>query len=129
MTCSPTGHYYPQGSHTSGAVPTYRSFQFAESLEGTKASMARNKQRSPSVPAYMPTSSNYESMTSMQQQGQSRGMVRLEELDHEEPARYRQPTDSELERSQTIPEDIVRTAREAGAAGDESNDASKGRRS
>ena len=107
-----------QGSNSSGAVPTYRSFQFAESLEGTQASMSKVKGRSPTsgVPAYMPDSSNYQSITQGTNQGQSRGMVRLDELDAEEPAKYDEPTQSELDRSQKIPRDMVRSAGSAGGA-------------
>ena len=120
----------PLAQVTSGSqqqAPTYRSFQFSDSLEGTAQSMSKVKGRSPSssamaVPAYMPTGYNYESMTSdHQQQGQSRGMVRLDEVDDaaEEPARYDEPTQSELDRSLTIPKDMVsEAAQEAGAGRD-----------
>ncbi len=71
------------------------------------------------IPAYMPSQYNYESM-----QKQSRGMVRMDELDAEDPARYDEPTQSELDRSQPIPRDMVRRAREAGAGGNLDDDSS-----
>ena len=108
-----------QGSNTTQQPPTYRSFELPESLEGTNQSMSKVKGRGPNaVPAYMPTVYNYQSMTSSSLQGQSRGMVRLDELDAEEPAQYDEPTQSELDRSQTIPKDMVRAVREAGAGQD-----------
>ena len=35
-------------------TPTYRAFQFADSLEGTKASLQRLSRKNSSVPEYMP---------------------------------------------------------------------------
>ena len=64
------------GSRTTGAVPTYRSFQFTESLEGTKASIEKAKSSSVGVPAYMPSEHNYDSI-----RRQSNTGVLLEEVD------------------------------------------------
>ena len=39
-------------------TPTYRSFQFADSLEGTKASLQRHSRKNSSVPDYVPSNFN-----------------------------------------------------------------------
>ena len=107
--------------------PTYRSFAFAESLEGTKASMSKVKSRNPGpVPPYMPSNSNYDSI-----RRQSNSSILLKEEDEHSladsgydysrnssakeegvpshPARYNDPTREDLEKTQPIPKEIVRS--------------------
>lgn len=114
-----------QSSQGTTQPPTYRSFAFAESMEGTKASLSRHRRnQGPSpVPPYLPTT--YDMIRK-----QSKGSVMLHEEGERRtvrsdsgiyverqrvnrdgvpisPARYSEPTDSDLENTQPISKDIV----------------------
>ena len=41
----------------------YRSFQFADSLEGTRASLMRHRKQSPNMPEYLPSNFNSRQQT------------------------------------------------------------------
>ena len=95
-------------------APTYRSFQFADSLEGTQASLARNRKNS-SVPEYMP--SNFNSRIQTQSScvlhddlhEPNSGLLVRDPYGVPIPARYKEPTENEISMTQPIPEHIVRT--------------------
>ena len=44
-------------------VVYYRSFQFADSLEGTRASLMRHRKQSPNMPEYLPSNFNSRQQT------------------------------------------------------------------
>ena len=54
-------------------TPTYRSFQFADSLEGTKASLQRHSRKNSSVPDYVP--SNFNSRVQTQSRSELRPLI------------------------------------------------------
>lgn len=111
----------PQQSNGS-LPPTYRSFAFAESLEGTKASLARHKanMNATQPDPYLP--SNYDSMRMGMAQGQTSVLLQEEGLSDSGfsdrrgetdtygvpfAARYSEPSRKELQSTQPIPPEIV----------------------
>jgi hypothetical protein len=93
-------------------APTYRSFQFADSLEGTQASLAKNRKGS-SVPEYMP--SNFNSRIQTQSScvlhddlhEPNSGLLVRDPYGVPIPARYKEPTENEISMTQPIPQHLI----------------------
>ena len=95
-------------------TPTYRSFQFADSLEGTKASLQRHSRKNSSVPDYVP--SNFNSRVQTQSSAvltdeinePNSGLFDLgEQYGVPMAARYKTPTPDQIHMTGPIPDHIV----------------------
>jgi len=99
-------------------TPTYRSFQFADSLEGTKASLQRHSRKNSSVPDYVP--SNFNSRVQTQSSA-----VLMDEINEPNAglfdigdqfgvpvaARYKTPTPDQIHMTGPIPDHIMKMAK------------------
>ena len=96
-------------------TPTYRAFQFADSLEGTKASLQRISRKNSSVPDYMPSNFNSRNQTASsavltEDLAEAGGLVVMEDnFGNPVPtaARYKTPTPDQISSTQPIPDHIV----------------------
>ena len=95
-------------------TPTYRSFQFADSLEGTKASLQRHSRKNSSVPDYVP--SNFNSRVQTQSSAvltdeinePNAGLFDLgDQFGVPVAARYKTPTPDQIHMTGPIPDHIV----------------------
>ena len=95
-------------------TPTYRSFQFADSLEGTKASLQRHSRKNSSVPDYIP--SNFNSRVQTQSSAiltddinePNSGMFDMrDKFGVPTAARYKTPTPDQIHMTGPIPDHIV----------------------
>jgi len=92
--------------------PTYRSFQFADSLEGTGASLSRNRKVSDGVPEYIPSNFNSrnQTTTSIQLVDEEGEPVRKKSQDSwgvPYAASYTKPSQEQISLTQPIPEHIL----------------------
>ncbi|XP_059089873.1 uncharacterized protein LOC131885747 isoform X2 [Tigriopus californicus] len=91
--------------------PTYRTFQFADSLEGTKVNYGGT--RKPVPAPYLPSNSNYSDMQRdqiLEEESKSVDSGILIDREHGDvpnnPARYKKPSKEDLAKTQPISEDI-----------------------